>query len=75
MKYNRYKFEDIEIGDEVYFDSVPAQSNHDLYWQVIDKLDKEKRLIVQLNEMGFTDERWAINADDVRQIIKKHEKS
>ena len=39
MKYNRYKIEDINIGDEVYFDDaysgkILTQSNFDEYWTV-----------------------------------------
>lgn len=70
MKYNKYKIEDIEVGDEVYFDSTPGQSNHDLYWKVISKLENEERLIVQLDEMGHSDLRWTVNIDEVRQHIK-----
>ena len=36
-KYHRYKFDDVEIGDGVYFDDVYSgkyltQSNFDEYW-------------------------------------------
>jgi hypothetical protein len=62
--------EDIRVGDEVYFDSSPSQSNHDLYWTVLQKQDKEERLIVRLNEMGHSDERWVIKIDEVKQLIK-----
>ncbi len=34
MICNKYKIEDINIGDEVYFDSLPSQNNYDLYWKV-----------------------------------------
>lgn len=30
----KYKFEDINIGDEVYFESTNLQSNFDLYWNL-----------------------------------------
>jgi hypothetical protein len=50
-----YKMENINIGDEVYFDAQPSQGNHDLYWKVIHKDEKEKRLVVQLHEMGYKD--------------------
>jgi len=65
----KYKMEDINIGDQVYFDSTPMQTNHDLYWTVINKLDLQKQLIVQLDEMGYKDERWTIDLHEVRQHI------
>lgn len=67
--------DDISIGDQVYFDSTRMQSNHDLYWTVINKLENQKQLIVQLDEMGYKDERWTIDIHEVRQHIplaKKH---
>lgn len=71
MKYNRFKIENIEIGDGIYFDSTPAQSNYDLYWKVIDKLEKQNQLIVQLDEMGFNDLRWTVDVSEVRSIEKR----
>ena len=70
MKYNKYKIEDINIGDEVYFDSTQVQSNHDLYWKVIHKTENEKQLIVQLDEMGHKDLRWTVDIAEVRQHLK-----
>lgn len=64
-----YKIEDIEIGDEVFFESK-TQSNHDLYWKVIDKMDKEQKLIVRLDEMGHKDLRWTVDIKEVRQHSK-----
>ena len=66
-----YKMEDIRIGDEVYFDSTPSQSNHDLYWKVIHKYEEEKQLVVQLDEMGFKDLRWLISIKEVKQHLKR----
>lgn len=66
MKYNNYTIDQVEVDDEVYFDSTPAQDNHDLYWKVIKKLEKENRLIVRLNEMGYVDERWVIDVSAVK---------
>ena len=68
------KFEDINIGDGVYFNSTNLQSNHDLYWKVIYKYEKEKQLIVQLDEMGHNDLRWTIDIKEVIHI-EKHIKS
>jgi len=65
-----YKFEDINIGDEVYFNSSNSQSNHDLYWKVIDKIESANKLIVRLDEMGHNDLRWTIDIKEVRQLIK-----
>ena len=70
MKYNKYKIEDINIGDEVYFDSTQGQSNQDLYWKVIHKTENEKQLIVQLDEMGHKDLRWTVDITEVRRHLK-----
>ena len=66
LKNMKYKFEDINIGDEVIFDSTPSQSNHDLYWKVIDKIDQTKELIIQLDEMGYKDLRWTLRMNEVK---------
>jgi hypothetical protein len=62
----KYSMKDISVGDEVYFDSTPSQSNHGLYWTVLQKLEKEERLIVQLDEMGHSDVRWTIKITEVQ---------
>jgi hypothetical protein len=62
----KYTMDVINIGDEVYFESTKLQSNHDLYWKVIHKYEQPKQLVVQLNEMGYKDERWTINIDEVK---------
>jgi len=70
MAYNKYKIEDIEIGDEIYFDSVYSgklltQSNFDEYWLVHGK--NKNQLLVNLKE----DHYWSVDVADVRQMIKK----
>ena len=62
----KYKIEDINIGDEVIFKSTSAQSNHDLYWKVIGK--NEKQLMIELKEMGH-DENWTINISEVIGVL------
>jgi hypothetical protein len=64
----KFKFEDINIGDKVYFESTKLQSNHDLFWEVIGKYEQQQDLVVRLNEMGYTDERWTINISEVKYI-------
>ena len=60
-----HKFEDINIGDEVIFNSTPSQSNHDLYWTVIEKNEQTKQIIIRLDTMGYKDLRWILNLKDV----------
>jgi hypothetical protein len=67
----KYRINDIEIGDEVYFESTSIQSNHDLYWKVIEILPKYDLLIIQLDEMGFNDLRMNLKVKDVYNLIKK----
>lgn len=70
-----HKFEDIKIGDEVIFNSTPSQSNHDLYWTVIDKVEHTKQLIIQLDTMGYKDLRWVLNIKDVLYHLPITEKN
>jgi protein tyrosine phosphatase len=64
------KFEDVNIRSEVYFNSAPSQSNRDLFWKVIHKYEDEKRLVVQLDEMAYSNVRWTIGFKDVGQHLK-----
>ena len=59
MKHKKYKIEDISIGDLVYFDSQPGQSNHDLYW-VVHAIDAPS-LMIQLRNEHY----WTIHIDEV----------
>ncbi len=74
MKYKRYKFEDIEIGDGVYFDDVYSgklltQSNFDEYWDVTGK--DEHNVKLKLNHIG-QDYYWTVGYDEIRQIERRH---
>lgn len=64
MEYNKYKIEDINIGDEIYFDSVPSQSNFDEYWAVHGK-DKD-HLLVNFKKEYY----WTVKISKVRQHLK-----
>ncbi len=64
MKYDKYKIEEIEIGDQVYFDSTSSQSNFDEYWDVHEKRDNN--LLINHNRTHY----WTIDVKDVRQLIK-----
>lgn len=72
MKYNIYKIEDINIGDEIYFDNVYSgnilsQANYDEFWTVHGK-DKNS-LHIKLNY--FKKELfWTIDVSEVRQHNK-----
>jgi hypothetical protein len=64
-----YKFEDINIGDLVYFNSSKLQSNYDLFWKVLEKLEYSKELVVQLDEMGFKDIKWIIKIEEIQHHL------
>jgi len=66
----KYSFENINVGDEVYFDSTPQQFNRDLYWKVLGKLEEQQELIVGLDIMGCENERWTIHNSEVRYHLK-----
>ncbi len=70
MVNSKYKFEDIEIGDEVYFDDVYhgkrlSQSNFDEYWSVHGK--ENNMILVNLNQQHH----WALNINEVKYFTKK----
>ncbi|PCJ24177.1 MAG: hypothetical protein COA97_10370 [Flavobacteriales bacterium] len=71
----KFHFENINIGDEVYFESSSLQNNHDLYWKVIHKYEQSKEFVVQLNEMGVQDERWTIKLDEVKYHNRNESKA
>jgi len=70
MKYNKYKIEDINIGDEIYFDDVYSgklltQSNFDEYW-IVHGIEGD-RLLVNLKKEHY----WTVKISEIRQHIKK----
>lgn len=72
-RYNKYKFEDVEVGDGVYFDDVFSgrlltQSNFDEYWEVTGK-DKHN-VMLMLNNSG-QDYYWTVKYEEIRQIEKR----
>jgi len=74
MKYNQYKFVDIELGDGVYFDDVYSgklltQSNFDEYWDVTGK--DEHNVMLKLHYIG-RDYYWTVRYEDIRQIEKRN---
>lgn len=77
MDYNIYKFEDVEIGDGVYFDDIYSgkrltQSNYDEYWEVTGK-DKYS---VQLYLSNFGQEHfWSVQYKQIRQVEKRTKNS
>lgn len=72
-EYNIYKFEDVEIGDGVYFDDVHSgkyltQSNYDEYWDVIGKDAHYVRL--SLSNMGQP-HFWSVQYKHIRSIERR----
>ena len=60
MKYN---IEDLNVGDEVYFENKYLE-NYGLYWQIVSK-NTDGSITVDINEMGSKD-RIAIQIEDIR---------
>lgn len=74
MKYNKYKFADIEIGDAVYFDDVYSgkyltQSNYDEYWDVTEK--DENNVMLKLHYIG-QDLYWTVRYDEIKQLARRN---
>lgn len=69
MKNNKFKIEDISIGDQIYFEEVYigntlSQSNYDEYWDVHGI--SENRILINLRREHY----WSVNIEEVRQLIK-----
>lgn len=64
---SKFKMEDINIGDGVYF-KLDYQNNYDLYWTVINKIDS--KLEIEINEMGAND-KFFLDIKDVYLIEKR----
>ena len=69
MGYDKYKIEEISIGDEVFFNDVYSgkyltQSNYDEYWTVHGK--EGNKLLVNLKKEYY----WTVDISDVRQHLK-----
>ncbi|MBP6310888.1 MAG: hypothetical protein KA408_01360 [Flavobacteriales bacterium] len=62
----KYRIDEINIGDEVIFESTSIQSNYDLYWKVIGK--NKTQLMIELKEMGH-DENWTIEIFEVKGVL------
>lgn len=61
----KYTIDEINIGDEVIFNSTRLQSNHDEFWKVTGK--SGNRIQIELKKFGFN-ESWSL---DVEEIIQK----
>jgi hypothetical protein len=62
MNNNNYSIEDIQIGDEILFDST-HKVEHNIFWRVVNKISKSK-LVVEIREMGYA-EKFNIDIRDV----------
>jgi hypothetical protein len=67
MPTAKYQIDEINVGDEVYFDSTSSQGNFDEYWKVIGKSRTE--LMIEINYLGNR-VNWTIDIKEVRQFIK-----
>jgi hypothetical protein len=69
----KYKFEDIEIGDGVYFNEVYhgkhlSQSNFDEYWEVTGK--DEHNVMLKLHYVG-QEFYWTVRYEEIRSVEKR----
>ena len=65
MNNNNFSIEDIQIGDEILFDSI-HKVEHNIFWRVVNKISKSK-LVVEIREMGYA-EKFNIDIRDVVSI-------
>jgi len=66
--YNKYSVDDIQIGDLIYFDDSPLQSNYDEYWEVNEVNQLTGEVSVKLNYL-FEDRISKIHCSDIRQLL------
>ena len=62
----KHDIENINIGDEVIFNSTNLQSNYDKYWTVIGKSGNQ--IMIELKKGGF-DKNWTIDITEVLYVI------
>ncbi|RZK25303.1 MAG: hypothetical protein EOO43_05865 [Flavobacterium sp.] len=62
----KYSADEINVGDEVYFESTASQSNHDDYWLVTGK--KSNRIFISFNKMGM-DETWTLEDKEILYVL------
>ena len=62
MNNKNYSIEDIQIGDEILFNST-NKVEHNIFWRVVKKISKSK-LVVEIKEMGYA-EKFNIDIRDV----------
>lgn len=72
MEYNKFTFDDIDVGDGVYFDSVYSsdnqllQLNFGVFWLVIKKEDTHVRLCL----LGYENCFWNCKYSEIKAIQK-----
>jgi hypothetical protein len=54
---SKFDIEKIFVGDNIYFESTNAQSNHDEYWEVTGKSNHD--VFVKFDKYGH-DETWSV---------------
>jgi len=65
MNNSNFSIEDLQIGDEILFESNPKHKvEHNIFWRVVNKISKSK-LVVEIREMGYA-EKFKI---DIREVI------
>lgn len=66
--YNKYSVEDIQVGDLIYFDDSPSQSNYDEYWHVASANPLTGMVSITLNYL-FEEKVGEIHCSDIRQML------
>ncbi len=66
-----YQFEDINIGDEVYFYSTSTQTNYDMSWTVVGKIEEGQKLALEISWIGHETAKAVIGIEAVKGHVKK----
>lgn len=71
--YNKFYAKDIHVGDLVYFDDSPMQSNYDEFWEVTNVNNSSGVVSVKLNYV-LEDRYHAVHCSDIRQFLSSSKK-
>ncbi|MBC7391109.1 MAG: hypothetical protein H7329_18025 [Opitutaceae bacterium] len=62
-----YTAKQINVGDQVFFNSTQRLSNHDLFWKVVEK--KGSKLVIELKKYIWNEDSM-IDITEVKGVLK-----
>ena len=71
MAYNKYTIYEVQIGDEVYFDSTDLQHNQNEYWIVKDVFPEKNEIYISTPPGVVHAESITIDIAEIRARLPK----